>query len=1744
MRIENYIALCGIVYLPKYGFIVNQRENKTYLSLATEEEIKNMEIKDISAYKKDKQKKEMTEKINFFFKTADQHQNIVILKMEEKPSGFAALMTKTLSLGEEKLIFVFRGTEDLVDWKNNFQLGLNGQFLGQPEQFKDAKAFVFNSIKEYLSIEKKMSVIDISNQDVINFCSSGKVEFTGHSLGGGLAQYMCNETGGRSYGFNGVGTGQLMEINNGHEDKSVNYVISRDVVGSIGLQYGKVLYLENEKSRPAELILSSIESFVRNPPDTPSTGTILKNLELIVNGDPTLPFYKKLIPSVVASHGIDEFVIQDENQQFYKMLPFNSSGSGFIQALLQGIYSSVNQEENHNWESYLNNAKNEEEKFALLYTDNVVNNALEFTKNFKELIKYYFDYLIDEINQLNPEEKTGQSANDIMIGVIDRIQKIAVSANQFMRLENAKAKDALEKMYDKDYINKRTEALIAVIKENKKISLDNLLENQDILQNIKNRTIYIKQQSEELKTKTEEAHNIMNDLLKEYVKSRESDFATSLGLDDIQKNNLNKSISDLFEFSSSEVYKEKEMSKKEVSDIADSLMDLAREYDRSSDKILNTMYYLYDKSNAQETHPEQLSLVVKEDTVNWETYKKSRPYIDPLVLDLNGDGLKTVTPKDGVFFDMNADGLSEKTGWISSQDAFLVLDVNHDGIINSGEELFGDRTVLKNGKTAANAIEALKDLDENKDGKIDQADSAYHKLQVWSDSDNDGFSLTSELKTLQESEVAQINLDATINENTLNSENSVMRSGNFIKNDGSKFNFYEVLFRSITSESIDRRITEISQDIKKLPDIKNQGFLPSLRVGMQMDKSGMLAKSITAYSQEMNNEKRYELARDIIFQWANVAGLSKNARGPHIDARELVVLEKMLGENFTGVSGVNPNNISGPQLSNMFKTVFDKFNYNLMAGTHLSELFSKINISTTSAINLIPAKDFILEKINLDKKSGIRLLEDFVFYAPFIPGINKEEYVKFREGFFNLDENIARVIDSPQTILVSGVNKKSDTKLMLDLKYGSDAADSFTANSTGSILYGLKGNDSLTGGSSNDWLIGGQGNDTLNGGVIPGGVSATKTNGNDIYVIGAGQGKDVILDQDIASSNSDTILFTKGISEKSIAVQKKDGDLIIWTDNLNSVTIKNHYSGVYNTSSSATANNVSLKPNKIEFFKFETGKILNYSTIESMAGIRAGSEHNDDIKGMDFDEKIYGDTGNDHLYGGAGNDTIIGGEGDDFIEGGAGNDTLVGGGIYDKKRDNYDFKRYYEQTSENINKSNGSDVYFFNQKWGQDIILNQDPGADTINTIKFGAGILPGNIKIFINGMTGELFIDNVDGSTIRIKNWMGDFYSDYGQTMRFSKNVNKIDRIEFHDGTIWSLAEIEKKAEGSIGNMISWQELLDRSRLNVLNMISGDTNNNTLSGSYGKNSKIISGQGNDTIMFSSGNNVYHFDKGDGHDRINFPQSPRQISMSNKNIIEFGDGIIRDDLLLSKYWNNLIISNKTTNDKIELIDFYAGMRNAGQYAEFKFGIDKIYFADGTSMDQKDILDKTINTVVGDQTNNRIHGEFYAKMEIYGKEGNDYLRGDLLDDFIDGGTGNDNLGGFSGSDVFFFDRSHGNDYIEDNNTGAMEGSAEDNDICIFNMRPDEIVFMVEGDNLKIITEGGFGSVLIKNQFTTDDWMIETFKVTGGQAIKKDSIKPLLNQVAEFESTYHISWNKGLIEKPIETKEILNKYWEFS
>jgi hypothetical protein len=130
----------------------------------------------------------------------------------------------------------------------------------------------------------------------------------------------------------------------------------------------------------------------------------------------------------------------------------------------------------------------------------------------------------------------------------------------------------------------------------------------------------------------------------------------------------------------------------------------------------------------------------------------------PLVLDLNGDGVQTTSITEGTQFDLLNTGYKQSVGWVSKQDGLLALDLNHDGKITSGAELFGNHTLLADGSRAYDGWKALAQYDTNQDGKIDVQDDAFSQLLVWQDANGNGETDEGELSTLAQRGITSIQL--------------------------------------------------------------------------------------------------------------------------------------------------------------------------------------------------------------------------------------------------------------------------------------------------------------------------------------------------------------------------------------------------------------------------------------------------------------------------------------------------------------------------------------------------------------------------------------------------------------------------------------------------------------------------------------------------------------------------------------------------------------------------------------------------------------------------------------------------------------------------------------------------------------------------------------------------------------------------------------------------------------------------
>ena len=616
--------------------------------------------------------------------------------------------------------------------------------------------------------------------------------------------------------------------------------------------------------------------------------------------------------------------------------------------------------------------------------------------------------------------------------------------------------------------------------------------------------------------------------------------------------------------------------------------------------------------------------------------------IDPLVFDLGGDGITTVSLEESnAFFDLDNNGFAEKTSWVGAKEGLLAYDKNGDGIINGGNELFGDRTLMKDGKTlASSGFVALAEYDDNKDGKIDSNDVIYALLRIWQDSDGDGIASAGELRRLVDLGIVSIGLSYSNTGVTDSANNIQVRTGTFTLTDGSSRAVGEYLLNRNPVHSVDSSPIEISDSVALLPNVQGAGNVGSLHKAIMRDKSGSLRGLVEQFIAEKDVAKREALTEDILALWAGADSVDPKSRGDAFDARKLAVLEKFFGAEFQG----SPNANSAPLLKSSYTKLFEVVYVSLISQAQLKDIVNSV-ADDNDEISFEKAKQVIDAAIAQDPVAGVGLLGEFARAMKYYGLKSSKEFAVLRGYYAGKSAEYGRIIDfAGEQVLRGTANGESlsvgDLYTLIDGDDGNDR------------LYAEAGNDTLVGGTGNDYLEGGEGDDT--------------------YIFNKGDGSDTVVD----TSGIDTIQFGEGISPDDIVAKVvQDSNYvnlelsIKGTDD--KITVRQHFGYNYNSYEETPSY-------QVEKITFADGTTWDTKTIHDKAHNMSGTEDNDTLyvndksattfRGLGGNDSIvggiandllYGDDGNDRLYAEAGNDTLVGGTGNDYLEGGEGDDTYI-----------------------------------------------------------------------------------------------------------------------------------------------------------------------------------------------------------------------------------------------------------------------------------------------------------------------------------------------------------------------------------------------------------------------------------------------------------------------------------------------------
>ena len=1061
----------------------------------------------------------------------------------------------------------------------------------------------------------------------------------------------------------------------------------------------------------------------------------------------------------------------------------------------------------------------------------------------------------------------------------------------------------------------------------------------------------------------------------------------------------------------------------------------------------------------------------------WKNQNRDGKYriVDPLVLDLDGDGIETVGTNrySGALFDHNKDGIRVATGWVGADDGLLVIDRNGDALINNGNELFGDHYTLQDGSHAAHGYAALAEFDSNGDGKVDAADADFAQLRVWRDLNQDGISQADELFTLDAVKVKSLNLAYRDVNHNLGNGNRLAQLGSYTNASDQTRQMGDLLLGIDPMFSRYTEQVELSDEQKQAANLQGLGRLRDLREAAAL--SDKLAAVLKAYTEADTKEAQQALLSDLIHKWAGTDPLygtgvnfaAPNIRtdndgvgltpGPANGIRETGILhwpkEQVDAMDRTLIKIAALDAFTGLKSSTIYVTsAADILRFHGSAHSAFQSLSDSIYQGLLFQTRLKPYVEAVGFKVENNQFS--------LDYAPVAAAFGDVFAQNPQKAFVDLGEFLS--MQSSLQVWPQGVQlfteyvdyaRQQDTlDAWLNL-LGNKAVNALSTQQGGDgddTLVGiglLNGRDVLLGGAGDDVLIGGSGNDDLTGG-----------SGNDTYVFARGFGHDVVYNHDTGSNRQDTIAFVGGIGAEDIALERNGNHLrIVLKEGGDSITVNNMFAGDVFT-------------HHIDRITFEDGTVLSLSDITAaLIKPTAGNDHligyatDDIINGLDGDDVIYGaagndilngGNGNDDLQGGNGNDTLIGGAGDDILYGGDDNDILMGGSGNDK-----------------LQGGLGSDTYVFGQGFGQDEIINFNPGKADTDIIEFTEGIQQHHLSFRRHENSLLIKQTGTDNQITVLRYFDGDGDSDFQLT-----------GIRFADGSqigveqVKALVQLPTNGDDTLYAYNSGSTLY------------GGRGNDTLIGADGEdkligglgNNTLIGGKGNDILIGSQDKDTYIFNKGDGYDFVD----PGTLLFGDvKDHIRFNN-VALAEAHFQKHGNNLTITGYHGDDAVVVKDFF---RIGGG------NIKTIEFSDQTVQAAR--IGKTLPIEELGNSDSSVLRASIDNATLIGQAHDEHLIGRWGNEILIGGKGNDRLEGSFGNDTYVFGKGDGQDRIYD--------SGGQNDSLQFKgLAQQDLWFTRQGNHLEISVLGSNDKVTIENQFL---WFfgnpnqIETIRLDNGAVL---------------------------------------------
>ena len=769
---------------------------------------------------------------------------------------------------------------------------------------------------------------------------------------------------------------------------------------------------------------------------------------------------------------------------------------------------------------------------------------------------------------------------------------------------------------------------------------------------------------------------------------------------------------------------------------------------------------------------------------------------DPLVLDLDGDGIETVgvNATNPIYFDHDGLGVQTSSGWVKSDDGFLVLDRNGNGTIDNGTELFGDATPLVGGGKAADGFAALAQEDSNADGKVDSLDSNWSNLRVWRDLNQDGVSQSGELFTLNSLNITALNVSNTSHAQVLANGNQISDLGSYVKSNGTTAtlgNTFQTADVDLAVDTFHSQFTDtlpVSAAAQALPDAQGSGQVRSLREAATL--SPTLAGLLTQFS-TATRAGQLALMDSIVDAWADTSAMATTFDGAYaghaltvnlqyinpgsaqylVWQTKLSVLERFNGATYSKVPAGSADATvyiwaaAQQVLQQSYNALKDSVYQSLILQTRLKPLLDDIGITVTSSGVSLDYSALHAEfdtRIAADAAAGFTDLVEFNRAA----GRLVDDSID-RDGWTYFTDKLAAQSMTPAlaaTLAGVGVFVKGQVGYV---STGSDADDVIVGDGGTDALSGFKGRDVLIGGAGNDTLDGGLGDDVLIGGA--GNDTLTGGAGNDAYVFKAGDGNDTIYDADATAGNIDTIKIVGKLPTEVTLSRSIDS---VYSTITNDLVIS-----INGTTDTITVQNYFADSQfKVEQVEFDNGTTWTTADLDVAAALPTGT-------------------------------TLTGTSGADVIDlRNAINTTVTG--------------------------LAGNDTYVFSAGSGQDTISDADSTAGNVDTIKI-TGKLPTEVTMYrrVSGttLTNDLVLAiNGTADTLTVTNY-------------FTDPVYKIEQVKFDNGTTWTTADLDAAAA------LPTATLYGTTVADVIDL-RGSVNTTVLN-SWG----LTTNTGNDTYIFGAG---------------------------------------------------------------------------------------------------------------------------------------------------------------------------------------------------------------------------------------------------------------------------------------------------